>query len=335
MEASALSLRRLILGYRISQALAVAAKLGIADALADGPRNVHDLARRTGADPGALYRVLRLLAGEGVFAESTGQIFELTPLAQPLRQDAAGSLRARAIFDGAAACWSPWGNLLHSVMTGEPSFERTFGMSIFEHLRSDPDVAAAFDAVMSEQSGPEAQAVAAAYEFAGRPSIVDVGGGQGVLLSTILQAHPEARGVLFDQPRVVAGAAPRLQGAGVVERCETVGGSFFEAVPEGGDAYLLKHVLQDWDDARCITILRNCGRAMSTDARLLVIEALVAPGNTPDYGRFLDVNMLVLSGGRERTEEEYRGLFDAAGLQLSRVVPTPSHLHLIEGMLAR
>jgi hypothetical protein len=328
---AAADLRRMIVGYRLSQALHVAAKLGIADLLAEGPRRAEDLAGVTGSHPSSLYRVLRLLASEGVFEELEEGQFTLTPLAEPLRSDAPNSLRARAIFDGEEWNWHPWGNLLHSTKTGGSAFDHTYGMAVFDYLKETPEAATSFDSLMAAQTRPWALSVADAYDFADIGTLVDVGGGYGALLAAILTAHPHLKGVLVELPHVVAGARPKLEEAGLAGRCQTVAGDFFQSVPDGGDAYILKHVLHDWDDDRCVSILGNCRRAISNEDRLLVIEILIAPGNEPGYGKYLDLNMLVLTKGRERTEEQYRTLFEAAGFTLSRVVATRSELSIIEG----
>jgi hypothetical protein len=331
-RSTAAALRRLIVGYRLSLALHVAAKLGLADLLEDGPRSVEELARAAGAHPPSLYRVLRLLASEGVFAETDPRRFELTPLAAPLRRDAPDSLRARAIFDGEEWNWRAWGQLLHSATTGEPAFERAHGTGFFEYLAEHPAAANGFNALMAEQTAPWARAVVEAYDFSGVGTLVDVGGGYGALLAAVLAAHPPMRGVLYDRPHVVAGARPRLEAAGVADRCEIAGGDFFAAVPAGGDIYLLKHILHDWDDDRCAAILRNCRRAMPGGGRLLVVEALLPPGNEPSYGKYLDLAMLVLLTGRERSEEEYARLLEAAGFALSRVIPTRSEVSVLEAI---
>ncbi len=324
------TLRRMIVGYRLSQALHVVAKLGIADLLAEGPRSVDHLSAATRTDSRSLYRVLRLLASEGVFKELDQGRFALTPLAEPLRSDAADTLRSRAIFDGEEWNWHPWGNLLLSVKTGDSGFAQTYGIGTFDFLKEEPTAAASFDQLMADQTRPWALAVTEAYDFAGIERPVDVGGGYGALLTAILQAHPRMRGVLFDLPHVVAGAKPKLEAAGLADRCEVVAGDFFETAPQGGDAYILKHVLHDWDDAQCATLLGHCRRAMPDKGRLLVVEILIPPGNEPDYGKYLDLNMLVMTQGRERSESEYRDLFQAAGFSLSRVVPTGSELSILE-----
>jgi hypothetical protein len=331
-QSPAADLRRLIVGYRLSQALHVAAKLGVVDLLKNGSMSVDELARAVGAHPASLYRVMRLLASEGVFAESEPRRFELTPLAMPLQSDVPGSLRARAILDCEQAHWKAWGHLMHSVATGEPAFDRTHGVPFFEYLKAHTAVASSFNAVMTDQTAVWAQAVVEAYDFSWLGTLVDVGGGHGGLLAAILAVHPPLRGILYDQPHVVAGARPKLEAAGVADRCHIIAGDFFEGVPAGGDAYLLKHILHDWDEPRCEAILRNCRCAMPQDGRVLVVETLIPPGDEPSYGKYLDLNMLVLLTGRERTEAEYGKLLEATDFMLSRVIATRSEISILEAL---
>lgn len=330
-------LRRLLTGYRVSQAIYVVAELGIADLLADGPREIDALASAAGAHAGALYRTLRFLAGVGLFAEVAPRHFALTPLGVGLRRDVPGSLRAlgRNLMDQPR--WRAWGELLHSVRTGGIAFEQAYGMPWFEYLGGHPEIAARFNRAMTGETARSGDAIVRAYDFAGVGRLVDVGGGHGLLLATILRAHPAMRGVLFDLPAVVAGAAPVLAEAGVTDRCEGVGGDFFATVPPDGDAYLLRHIVHDWDDAQAVAILANCRRALPDAGKVLVIEQVIAP----DYRRSLptlelDLQMLVMLGGQERTEAEYRALFAAAGLRLSAVVPLgdAGQFSVIEGVPA-
>ena len=333
-QAAAADLRRLIVGYRLSQALHVAARLGVADLLKNGPMSVDELARAVGAHPESLYRLMRLLASEGVFAESAPRRFSLTPRAGLLRSDVPGSLRVRAIYDCDEAYWQAWGNLMHSVATGEPAFDRTHGVPFFEYMKTHAAVAANFNTVMTDQNAAAAQAVVEAYDFSGLGTLVDVGGGHGSLLAAILAANPLLRGILHDQPHVVATARPTLEAAGVADRCDIIGGDFFKRVPAGGDAYLLKHILHNWDEPRCAAILRNARDAMPADGRLLVVETLIPPNNEPSYGKYLDLGMLVLLPGRERTEAEYEELLEATGFTLSRVIETRSELSILEAIPA-
>jgi hypothetical protein len=327
-------LRRLIVGYRLSQALHVAARLGLADLLNNGPMSVDELARAVGAHAESLYRLMRLLASEGVFAESEPRRFRLTPQAGLLRSDVPGSLRTRAIYDCDEAYWQAWGNLMHSVTTGEPAFERAHGVPFFEYMKTHADLAANFNTVMTDQNAAAAQAVIEAYDFSEVGTLVDVGGSLGSLLAAILAAYPPLRGILYDQPHVVATARATLEAAGVADRCEVIGGDFFKRVPAGGDVYLLKHILHNWDEPRCAAILKNARDAMPSDGRLLVIETLIPTDDQPSYGKYLDLGMLVLLPGRERTEAEYEKLLEGAGFTLSRVIETRSELSILEAIPA-
>jgi hypothetical protein len=314
----------------VSQTIHAAGALGIADRLAAGPVASDDLAAAAGADPPLLYRLLRLLAAVGDFREEPGRRFALTPLGDCLRADAPEPLGPLAANVGQPSCWQPWGHLLHSVRTGEYAFRHVYGMDPWTYRARHPAVGAAFDASTTARSRVQVGAVLAAYDFGRFATVVDVAGGHGALLAAILAEHPGARGVLFDQPHVVAGAGEILGAAGVAGRCEVVGGSFFEAVPSGGDAYLLKSILHDWADAEAIAILRVCRRAMGADGTLLVIEREIGPPNEGVEGKLMDVTMLVMNGGQERAPEEYAALFEAAGFRLARVVPAGAGLSIIE-----
>jgi hypothetical protein len=292
----------------LSQALGVAAKLGIADLLADGPKSLDELARETESHAPSLYRLLRALASAGIFAENEQRQFEMTPLANGLRSDVPGSVRAVCALRSLPWLWDAWGNLLHSIQTGETAFNLLHGTDLFSYLGRDPDALSLFAQAMGSLSATEVAAVLAAYDFSLFGTIVDVGGGRGYLLSAILAAHPAARGVLFDLPSTVAQAPGILDGAGVRDRCEVVGGNFFDEVPGGGDLYVLKSIIHDWDDERAIAILQTCRRSTIADARLLLIERVVRAGNGPSFSKWMDLNMMVVAGGRERTEAEYRSL---------------------------
>lgn len=322
-------------GYRVSQALYVAATLGIADELKDGPRGVDDLARATNSDAAALYRLLRFLAAHGVLREEGGN-FSSTTLSEPLRSDVPGSVGATVRMLLERSNWEAWGDLLHSVRTGQTAFEHVHGMGRFEYMTAHPDTAAAFNAAMTSNAAQSGTSILN-YDFSGIETVVDVGGGHGLLLATILRAHHRLRGVLFDQPEVVAGAAPLLERAGVATRCEVVGGNFFDSVPARADAYVLRQIIHDWDDVRATKILMACARAMSAAGRVLVVERRIAA----DYREatlvlHLDLEMLVSVGGRERTDDEYATLFSSAGLRLANIVPLGDavQFHVFEGVPA-
>lgn len=330
----AMALRYLSTGFWISQAIAVAAELGLADHLKDGAKTYAQLAQAVDAHPDALYRLLRGTASVGVFAEDDQGRFSLTPLASLLLADIPQSWRAAALMSGEAWSWRPWGALGYSVKTGKPAFDHIFGVEFDAYLAQHRDAADIFQAFMNVATGEEAMAVAPVYDFSGLTTVVDVGGGRGALLAAILKANSHLRGILFDAPQVIAGAQPTLDAQGVADRCELVGGDFFAALPHGGDAYILKWILVSWDDERTVTILQNCRRAMNDQGKLLVIERIIPPGNEPFFGKLADLNLLVMYKGRHRTEAEYRTLFARAGFDLSRVIPTnsPTEFSVIEGV---
>jgi hypothetical protein len=319
-------------GVWITKSLYIAAKLGIADLVATRPQTAGELAQAAGAHAPSLYRVLRALASVGVFAEDETGRFHLTPLAETLQSSTRGSLRDMAIVWGAPWHWQAWGSLLHGVQTGATAWDHALGMSLFEYFMSHPDHFELFDGAMSGFSGLEAEAVAAAYDFSGIRTLVDVGGGHGLLLATILRANPHLRGVLYELPPVAEGARKLLAELEVLERCAIVAGDFFESIPAGGDAYIFKNIVHDFDDDRAIAILTNCRRAMSPQAKILLVQEALPTGNTASVGKLLDIQMLLI-GGRERTASEYATLYAAAGFELTRLVPTPSPLHIIEGVV--
>jgi hypothetical protein len=309
----------LIGGFRVSQAIHVAVALGVPDLLADGPRGNDDLAEAADADADALYRLLRALAAVGVLHEEDGRRFSLTPLGERLRSDAPDSLAGWAALIGRPYFWNTWGELLHSVRTGENAFRHVHGTDVWEYRSTRPDDAAGFDAAMTALTRNVDRALLDAYDFGRFGTIVDVGGNRGALLAAILRAHPAVRGVLFDQEHVVAGAPPLLAEAGVADRVRIEPGSFFDAVPGGGDAYLLKSIIHDWEDAEAEAILRVVRSAIPSEGVLLVVERVLAPPNEGPDGKFSDLNMLVMPGGRERTPEEYGALFERTGFELVRV----------------
>jgi hypothetical protein len=326
------TMRQMVTGCLVTQLTYVAAKLGIADRLADGPRTAAELATAVEVHPQSLYRVLRALASLGVFVEDEEGRFGLTPVSDPLRRDAPDSLHAYALMWG-ETFWPACGSLLHSVRTGQTAFDHLHGMGTFEYLRQHPQAAEIFDQAMSNLTRVQASAVVGAYDFSGVRTLVDVGGGLGTLLAAVLEANPMMRGVLYERPEVLPAARRALDEDGLLPRCELKRGDFFASVPEGGDAYALKDVLHDWDDDQASAILSNCARAMGREARLLVIERGMPPWNVPGPGKIVDVVMLALTGGRERTQPEYADLLGRAGLRLSRVVPTGAEPVVLEAVL--
>jgi len=323
---------QMVAGRWVSQTIGAAAELGIADALHDGPLTPTVLAARIGAHADSLYRLLRALASLGIFAEDADGRFHQTPLSATLRAGIPGSLRGWARYAGSRPAVLAWADLATSIRTGEPAFRRVFGKSFFEYFETAPAEAAAFDEAMHGISSTEIPAVLAAYDFGDCGTIVDVGGGDGTLLSAILQKHPTVRGIVYDLDHVVARTRERLAGTPLERRVVVEAGSFFDTVPGGGDTYLMKHILHDWADDACVRILRHCRRVIPPAGRLLVVDAVIAPGNDPGFEKLLDIEMIaVTEGGRERTEKEFAALFDAAGFRLQRVVATEAPARIVEG----
>jgi len=327
----AVQMMGLINGYQISQALHVAATLGIADLLRNGPRSSDALADIVEADRDALYRLLRALAAVGVFHEDADRAFGLTELGACLRSDAPEPVGPWAAYIGRPYYWQVWSHLLHSVRTGEYAYPHVHGVSSWEYRVQHPEENAIFNAAMTGNTRGVTEAVVAAYNFSPFTRIVDIGGGQGQLLGSVLTANAHLRGVLFDQPQVVTRADALLQGMGVRERCEITGGDFFSNVPQG-DLHMMKVVLHDWNDEQALAILRNCRAAVTPGGRVLVIERIIGAPNIAPAEKFADLNMMVAAGGRERSHEEFAALFAAAGYALKRVLSTGTHLHLIEGV---
>lgn len=314
-------LLQMMTGYWASQAIYVAAKLGIADHLAEGLVDVRELARATATDAGSLYRLLRTLASTGIFSEVEPGQFGLTPLAALLRTGTPDSMRALAITYNEEQ-YRAWGDLLYSVQTGGVAFEHHYGMMPFDYFETHPETDRVFNEAMISWSNQVAGAVASTFDFSPFSTIADIGGGHGAMLTAILQHNPAAQGILFDMPRVVAGAETYLQEAGVADRCERIGGDFFTSVPAGADAYILSQILHDWDVERCGTILRTCRRAIPDHGKLLVVELVLPAGETPAFGKWLDLHMMVVTGGRERTAAQYGELLRMADFALVDVVPT-------------
>jgi hypothetical protein len=322
---------RFIIGYRISQSIYVAAELGIADLLANARKTVDELAAATATYAGSLYRVLRLLASAGVLTETAPQQFELTRLGAGLRSDVPGSLGVRARLLLHKSHWESWGHLLESVRTGRSPFELVHGSGLFEYLEQHPDVGRLFDATMTESIARDGVAILRGYDFSSATTVVDVGGGQGLLLASLLQANAHLKGILFDLPEVVSRSGAMLGKWGVAKRCATVCGSFFDGVPRGADAYILRHIIHDWEDDKAREILRNCCDAATPAGKVLVVEQLVSGAYRAGLPLFAnDMEMMVNVGGKERTETEFRKLFMEAGLRLARIIgPNDPVAHVI------
>ena len=326
-------LMQLIFGKAVTQAVSVAARFRIADKLVDAPKTVNELATECGLNPGHLYRVMRALVGLQVFScDESGQ-FGLTPMSNLLRSDVPGSARPIATYVCDPWSWQPWGDLADSVRSGRPVFDRVFGEGVFDYLGKHPDEAATFNEGMTGFTEQAATAILLAYDFSGFNVILDVGGGHGALLGAILKQTPKARGILFDTPQVETGAVDAIGRAGLSSRCRVECGNFFQSVPSGADLLVMKNIIHDWNDLKATAILRVCHKALESTAKLLLVELVVPPGFDPHMSHILDLEMMVLCDGKERTESEYRELLAGAGFRLERIIPTEeSPYSLIEAV---
>jgi len=320
--------------YWVSKVVYAAAKLGLADHLAAGPKSAAELAATTRTHAPALHRLMRTLASLGVLTERDGQRFALTPLGEALKANAPGAARASVLTLGSPIFVGAFEQIMHSLATGNTGFEAAMGMPIFNYLGQHPEEASLFNETMIGVHGAEPPAVAAAYDFSAFKTVVDVGGSTGNMLAAILARYPGPRGVLFDMPHVVSDAPSLLRERGIENRVTIEAGDFFKGVPAGGDAYVLSHVIHDWNEDQCLTILGHCRKAMKPDGRLLIVEMVLPAGDTPHPGKLLDMVMLVVPGGQERTESEYTPLLAKAGFRLTRVVPTESAVSVVEAVLA-
>jgi hypothetical protein len=331
-ETAAKELSAMIAGFRNTQMIYVAAKLRLADHLKDGPRTIQHLANVTGAHPDSLYRLMRALAGNGVFVENAGMQFSMSPAAELLRTDAPGSMRSFAETSGEDWTWRPWGALLHSVRTGETAFNHLYGKGTFDWFAENPGPAALFNELQSELTARSSEAVVESYDFSSARTIVDIGGGEGVLLSAILRRNPAARGVLFELAHVIDSARNKMD-AKVASRCDFLSGDFFKSLPAGADTYVLKHIIHDWDDGHAQSILNNCRGAMKNRAKLLLIEEIICPANQRCPAKIGDLHMLVRTGGRNRSEGEYRRLLEMTGFASVRVINTRAEISVIEASI--
>jgi hypothetical protein len=329
------TLLQMVTGHYVARGIYVAAKLKLADHIAQGVAASGELARATKTDATSLYRLLRALASIGIFEEQADKRFALAPMAELLRSNVPRSLNAFAIMVGEEHHWNGWEGLRYSVETGKSSFEHRYGEQFFPWLTKRPEYAVNFDEAMTNYSAIESEHLTTACNFSGIRTLLDVAGGHGMTLSAILRANPAMKGVLFDMPHVIETARERLKGSDIENRIELVAGDFFASVPKGADAYFMKHIIHDWGDEECIRILDNCRHAMNEGGRVLIAEIVLPARNEPSPGKWLDLTMLVMThGGRERTESEYRDLLGRAGFKLTRVAQTQGAISLIEGVPA-
>ena len=327
---ASLQMLQIISGFWTSRAVYALAKLGIPDLLKSGPKTAEELATETKTHAPSLFRVLRALVSVGILRSAEGGRFAQTPLSETLVTDAPGSLRWFAVSELGQEHYPAWGNLMHSVKTGEIAFDNFFGVDIWKYFQQNPEDAAIFNDSMSSVTAATNEAIRSLYDFSGFETVVDIGGGHGGLITSILQSNPKVKGVLFDAPQVIEGAQPKIEAAGISDRCETVAGDFFKSVPAGGDAYVLKWIIHDWDDGKAIAILRNCRSRMRANGKLIIVDCVVPETDEPHFSKFIDLNMLVMTGGKERTEKEFAQLLSAAGFKLLRVIPTDLPTSIVE-----
>ena len=321
---------QIITGYWVSQAVGIAARLGVSDELADRPKKSSEVAKAVGADPKALFRLMRMLASIGVFTMDKQGRFGLTPLGDTLRSGFPGSVKNFAVAETAPGHWLPWGKMYEAIKTGKPMCKPALGMELWDWYSKNPEEGEYFNGAMGDLSAAVSDEVTRIYDFAKFEKVVDVGGAHGILLAAILKANPKMRGILFDLPHVTATAGESLKTQGIGKRCEVVTGDFFESVPPGADIHVLKQIIHDWSDNESTTILRNCHQALKPHGKLLLVEMVVPPDNSPSMAQAMDLNMLVLLTGRERTESEYRDLLAAGGFKIQRVMPTQTPFSVIE-----
>ena len=321
---------QIVTNFWSSRAVYVFARLGIPDLLKSGPKSAEELASETKMHAPSLYRVLRALSSIGFVSYTADGRFAQTPLSEILVTDAPGSLRWFTISELGQEHYPAWGNLMHSVKTGEIAFDNFFGADIWKYFEQNPEDAAVFNNSMSGVTAATNDEILAVYDFSSFETVVDVGGGHGGLITSILNANPKLKGVLLDAPQVIDGTRPKIEAAGLANRCETVAGDFFKSVPAGGDAYVMKWIIHDWDDKRAITILRNIRNQMQPNGKVIIVDCVVPENNDPDFSKFFDLNMMVMTGGKERTEKEFAQLLSAAGFKLLRVIPTKVPTSIVE-----
>ncbi len=334
-QQDAQQLLQLSTGFVFTAVLYPIAKLKIADLLADGPKPVTEHAQKTGSNADALYRVLRFLASAGVFAEAKGRVFAQTPMSEFLRADAPASLRDMVIFLGNGFHFKVWSEMSYSIATGKPAVERVFGKPAFEAILDDPESAYEFNMAMTCFSRQIAPALLEAYDFSGIGTLMDVAGGHGAILCEVLSRYPRMKGILFDMPNVIQEANCHICDLKMDHRCQTVAGNFFETIPAGADAYYMQHIIHDWADEPALKILGNCRRALTgrKDGRIIVVDAVIPETSEPHPAKWLDLEMLMMPGGRERNESEWRELMRKAGFEITRIVPMKAAESVIEARI--
>ena len=320
---------QIITNFWTTRAVYVFAKLGIADLLKSGPKSSQELAESTGMHAPSLYRLLRALASAGMLQTQESR-FGLTPLSELLVTDAPGSMRWLVVSELGQEHYPAWGNLMHSIKTGESAFDNHFGMDVWKYFQQNPEDAAVFNDSMSGMTAVVNEKITSLYDFSRFNKIVDVGGGHGALITAILKANPQAFGVLFDSEQVISGARPKLDAAGIADRCAAIAGNFFQSVPAGGDVYMMKWIIHDWDDEKATKILKNIRSQIPQTGRVIIVDCVVPEGDDPDFSKFFDLNMMVMTGGKERTAKEFDELLSGAGFRFLRVIPTDLPTSIVE-----
>jgi hypothetical protein len=328
-ESPATQLMKFIVGKWISKPIYAAAELGIADLLSEGPKSIYELATESQTHAPSLYRMMRALASVGIFSETEPKHFKLTPMAELLKS---GAMRSTALMFNAEWSDEAWLYFLNSIKTGGTAFEKAHGMPVFEWLEENPGAAQVFNEANALKAASSHREIVDVYDFSGFSKITDIGGGLGSLMAEILVANHSIEGVVADIPSVIEEARKYIRARALENRCQAVECDMFKQIPQGSDAYLLSHILHDWPDEECLEILKNCHQAMKTGEKLLIIEIVIPPGNQPSIGKLLDLEMMVTTGGRERTEEEYRTLLASTGFELSQIIPTNASVSMVEGI---
>jgi hypothetical protein len=318
-------------GHMATTCTWIAAELHIADLIGNTVKPVAELARAARVNEDALYRILRALSSGGIFTEAEPRAFANTPASELMRSDAEGSIRDLVVWMSSPLHLRVFAEAMHAVRTGENAFKKATGLEAFDYFEKHPDTAEVFNTAMTNLSAMVVPAALEAYDFSGLGTLADIAGGHGMVLTSILSKHGDLRGILFDLPHVVPGAKARVESLGLTSRCDVTSGDFFKAVP-AADNYIMKHIIHDWDDAQAIQILKNCAAAMRGKGKVILLESVIKPGNEPAFGKWVDLEMLFLPGGRERTEQEFGALFSQSGLRLSRIVETKSPLSIVEAV---
>ena len=320
----------MLTGYRVSQVVYAAAKLGLADHFAEQPMSAAELAELTGTREALLYRLMRTLASLGIMLEDTEHRFSLTPLGKALKSDAPGYARGTILTFGDEVWWRAWGEFVNCLKTGQSGINLAYGTNVWDCIEKRPELRSHLNEAMIDFHGSEALAVAKAYDFSGMGTLVDVGGGTGNVLVTILDNFSNLRGILFELPNVGQEASDLITNKGMADCIAVQVGDFFTSIPVGGDAYILSHIIHDWDDEKSLIILRNCHKVMKSNSKLLIVEMVIPEGNSPHPGKILDMEMIVIDEAQERTGEEYRSLLERAGFRLERIIPTDSAVSIVE-----